>query len=121
MKTIFAIVLTVAAVAQTSTVVIVPASLRDAANTLAAAEFDPAGGQATFTIGLITPPATNVTHYWCAVPFSATNRAKLNVLTNTPPFAGNVLVGDYELVTDPAAPERMLQTNGLAPYAPPLN
>lgn len=101
-----------------STVVIVPAALRDAANALAEQEFQ--GGPATFTAALVTPPATNtITHYWCATPFSATNRAKLNVLTNTPPFAGVTLVLDYDL-TNAAAPFAFLATNGLAVYAPPM-
>jgi hypothetical protein len=121
MRHILAAFLSFAALAQTSTVVIVPVALRDAANTLAKAEFDPAGGEFTFTAALITPPETNVTHYWCAARFTATNRAKLNVLTNTPPFAGNVRVLDYSPTAAPAAPFQFLETNGLAVYAPPLN
>lgn len=117
MKSLFLILLPLALLAQTSTVVIVPAALRDAANALAKQEFDPAGGEATFTAALVTPPNTNtITHYWCATPFSATNRAKLNVLTNTPPFTVT-LVFDYDL-TNAAAPFAFLATNGLAVYAP---
>ena len=123
MRIILAILLAIlplALLAQTSTVVIVPAALRDAANAVAKAEFDPVGGEFTFTAALMTPPATNtVTHYWCATPFSATNRAKLNVLTNTPPFAGVTLVLDYNL-TNGAAPFEFLATHGLAAYAPPM-
>lgn len=111
------LLLALVARAQTSTVVVIPASLQDAANALAKAEFDPAGGEFTFTAGLVTPPGTNITHYWCATPFSTTNRAKLNVLTNTPPFAGVTLVFDYDL-TNAAAPFAFLATNGLAVYAP---
>ena len=66
------------------------------------------------TAALVTPPGTNTTHYWCATPFTATNRLKLNVLTNTPPFAGNVLVLDYSLTLQPTAPFEFLATNGLA-------
>ena len=102
------------ALAVDSTVVIVPASLRDAANALAKQEFDPVGGESTFTVGLVTPPGTNITHYWCATPFNPKNRAKLNVLTNTPPFTGNVLVLDYSLTANPSAPFQFLSTNGLA-------
>ena len=120
MRIILAILLAIlplALLAQTSTVIIVPAHLRDAANAVAKAEFDPLGGEFTFTAALMTPPATNVTHYWCATPFSATNRAKLNVLTNTPPFAGVTLVLDYDL-TNGAAPFEFLATHGLAVYSP---
>jgi hypothetical protein len=117
MKALLTFLACLTALAQTSTVVIVPAALRDAANALAKAEFDPVGGEFTFTAALMTPPATNVTHYWCATPFSATNRAKLNVLTNTPPFAGVTLVLDYNL-TNGAAPFEFLATHGLAVYSP---
>jgi hypothetical protein len=117
MRTLLTFVAGLTALAQTSTIVIVPAALRDAANALAKAEFDPVGGEFTFTAALVTPPATNVTHFWCAAPFSATNRTKLNVLTNTPPFAGVTLVLDYDL-TNGAAPFEFLATNGLAPYSP---
>jgi hypothetical protein len=117
MKRILAFLLCLTALAQTSTVVIVPAALRDAANAVAKAEFDPLGGEFTFTAALMTPPATNVTHFWCATPFSATNRAKLNVLTNTPPFAGVTLVLDYDL-TNGVAPFEFLATHGLAVYSP---
>jgi hypothetical protein len=117
MKALLTFLACLTALAQTSTVVIVPAALRDAANALAKAEFDPVGGEFTFTAALMTPPATNVTHYWCATPFSATNRAKLNVLANTPPFAGVTLVLDYDL-TNGAAPFEFLATHGLAVYSP---
>lgn len=121
MKTLLSIILiALAARAQTSTVIVVKATLRDAANAVATQEFDPVGGEFTFTAGLVTPPGTNITHYWCATPFNATNRAKLNVLTNTPPFSGNVLVMDYDLTADPDAPRLFLSTNGLAVYTPPL-
>ena len=120
MKRILAFLLCLTALAQTSTVVIVPAALRDAANAVAKQEFDPVGGERTFTAALVTLPATNtVTHYWCATPFSATNRAKLNVLTNTPPFAGVTLVMDYDL-TNGAAPFEFLATHSLAPYSPTM-
>jgi hypothetical protein len=113
MKTMLTFLLTFAALAQTSTVVIVPAALVGPANALAKAEFDATGGEFTFTAALVTPPGTNTTHYWCATPFTPTNRAKLNVLTNTPPFAGNVLVFDYPL-TNPTAPFEFLTLHGLA-------
>jgi hypothetical protein len=122
MRIILAILLAIlplALLAQTSTVIIVPAALRDAANALAKQEFDPVGGEFTFTAALVTLPATNVTHFWCAAPFSATNRTKLNVLTNTPPFAGVTLVLDYNL-TNGAAPFEFLTLHGLAPYSPPM-
>jgi len=119
MKRLTLILLPLALLAETiSTVVIVPAALRDAANALAKAEFDPVGGEFTFTAALVTLPATNVTHYWCATPFSATNRAKLDTLTNTPPFTAT-LVFDYDL-TNGAAPFEFLATHGLAPYSQPM-
>jgi hypothetical protein len=114
MKSLLALLLTFTALAQTSTVVIVPAALVGPANALAKQEFDATGGEFTFTAALVTPPGTNTTHYWCATPFTATNRLKLNVLTNTPPFAGNVLVLDYSLTSQPTAPFEFLATNGLA-------
>lgn len=121
MRTLLATFCPLVLLAQTSTVIIVPAALRDAANGLAKAEFDPIGGDLTFTAALVTLPATNtVTHYWCATPFSATNRAKLDALTNTPPFAGLTLVLDYDL-TNSAAPFEFLALHGLARYSPPLN
>jgi hypothetical protein len=118
MKALLTFLAGLTALAQTSTVVIVPAALRDAANAVAKAEFDLLGGEFTFTAALMTPPATNVTHYWCATPFSATNRAKLNVLIVTPPWT-NVLVLDYPL-TNGAAPFEFLATHGLAVYSPPM-
>jgi hypothetical protein len=120
MRTLLTFLACLTAVAQTSTVVIVPAALRDAANAVAKQEFDPVGGEFTFTAALVTLPATNtVTHYWCATPFSATNRAKLDALTNTPPFAGVTRVFDYDL-TNGAAPFEFLATHSLAPYSPPM-
>ena len=121
MKRITLILLPLALLAETiSTVVIVPAALRDAANALAKQEFDPAGGEATFTAALVTLPNTNtITHYWCATTFSATNRAKLSVLTNTPPFTVT-LVLDYDLTTNSTAPFAFLATNGLAVYSQPM-
>jgi len=117
MKRLSAIILPIALLADPiSTIVIVPAALRDAANELATQEFDPLGGEFTFTAALMTPPATNVTHYWCATPFSATNRVKLNVLTNMPPFTVT-LVLDYN-VTNSGAPFEFLTLHGLAPYSP---
>lgn len=63
----------------------------------------------------------NVTHYWCAAIMSETNRTLLNVWTNTPPFAGNVLVGNYQLGSDNSVSNRMLATNGLSVYPPPFD
>ena len=121
MKTLAALLLPLALhAAETATAVVVPIALKDAANAAALAHFDPEGGAATFTALLSTPPATNVTHVWCSAVFTVTNRAKLNLLTNTAPFAGNVILLDYS-IHDPAAPFAWLTTNGLAPYSPPLN
>lgn len=45
-------------------------------------------------------------------------------LASQPPFATNgvsrLIIGDYDLAADPGAPFRLLETNGLAPYAPPM-
>jgi hypothetical protein len=113
MRPLLTILLSLAAVAQTNTVVIVPAALVSSANALAAAQFDTdGGGELTFLARLVTPPGTNTTHYWCLARFSQTNRVKLNVLTATPPWT-NVLVFDYPL-TNPTAPFEFLATNGLA-------
>ena len=121
MKTLAGLLLSFALkAADTATAVVVPIALKDAANAVALANFDPEGGATTFTALLSTPPATNVTHVWCSAVFTPTNRAKLNVLTNTAPFAGNVILLDYS-IRDPAAPYAWLATNGLAPYSTPSN
>lgn len=120
MRIFLAILCAFAALSQTSTVIVVPADLVFFANK-AATNFDANGGLNTFTAQVVTAGTTNVWGCWAATPFSATNRAKLNVLTNTPPFAGNVLVLDYNLTSQPSAPFEFLTTNGLAVYAPPLN
>lgn len=108
--------------AQTSTVVIVPADLVPAANQ-AATYFDPTGGTNTFTAQLVTAGTTNIWGCWAATPFRATNRVALSAMASQPPFATNgvtrLIIGDYDL-SDPGAPFRLLETNGLAPYAPPL-
>lgn len=119
MKLILTLLLTFAALAQTSTVVIVKAELVVEANALAKQQFDATGGEFTFTAALVTPPSTNITHYWCATPFTPTNRAKLDVLTATPPWT-NVLVFDYPL-TNPTAPFEFIAAKGLAvPTASPF-
>ena len=122
MKRAIAILSPLALLAQTSTVIIVPADLVPAANQ-AATHFDPEGGTNTFTAKLVTAGTTNVWGCWAATPFQATNRVALSYMASQPPFATNgvtrLIIGDYDL-SDPAAPFRMLETNGLAVYSPPL-
>lgn len=122
MKTLVAI-LPLALLAQTSTVIIVPADLVPAANQ-AALHFDPTGGTNTFTAQLVSAGATNVWGCWAATPFSATNRAALTFMASQPPFATNgvtrLLIMDYSLTDDAGAPQRLLATNGLAVYSSPM-
>lgn len=123
MKTLLALTLTLCACAQTSTVILVPLDLVPAANQ-AALHFDSTGGTNTFTCRLVTAGTTNEWGCWAATPFRATNRVALSFMASQSPFATNgvtrLIIGDYDLSTDPAAPFRLLETNGLAPYAPPL-
>lgn len=119
MKHLLAI-LPLALLAQTSTVIVVPADLVPAAN-VAALHFDPTGGANTFTAQLVTAGTTNIYGCWAATPFSSTNRAALTFMASQPPFTGRLLIMDYSLTDDPGAPQRFLTTNGLAVYAPPLN
>ena len=112
-------ILPLALLAQTSTVIIVPADLVPAAN-VAALHFDPTGGAQTFTAQVVTAGTTNIYGCWAATPFSATNRAALTFMASQPPFTGRLLLLDYSLTDDPGAPQRFLATNNLAVYAPPL-
>lgn len=123
MKRAIAILSPLALWAQTSTVIIVPADLVPAANQ-AATHFDPEGGTNTFTSQLVTAGTTNIWGCWAATPFRATNRVALSYMASQPPFATNgvtrLIIGDYDLAADPGAPFRLLETNGLAPYSPPM-
>jgi hypothetical protein len=117
MKTLLAL-LPLATLAQTSTVIVVPADLVPAANQ-AALHFDPVGGTNTFTVQVVTAGTTNIYGCWAATPFSATNRAALTFMASQPPFTGRLLVMDYDL-TNGAAPFKFLATHGLAVYSPPM-
>ena len=121
MRLALSILAAFATLAQTSTVIIVPADLVPAANQ-AALHFDPTGGAQTFTAQVVTAGTTNIYGCWAATPFSATNRVLLNYMASQPPFATNgvtrLLIMDYGLTDDPGAPQRFLGTNGLAVYAP---
>lgn len=119
MKHILAI-LPLALLAQTSTVIIVPADLVPAANQ-AALHFDPQGGAQTFTAQLVTAGTTNVWGCWAATPFSVTNRVMLTYMASQPPFTGRLIIMDYSLTDDPGAPQWFLTTNGLAVLSPKLN
>lgn len=106
----------------TATLIIIAASVQLEANAAAKQHFDPVGGDKTFTLGLVTPPATNtVTHYWTADRMEPANRGMLNVMVTKPPFAGNVQVFDYDADADPGFPDRKFAELGLAVYTPPLN
>lgn len=109
--------------AQTSTVILVPLDLVPSANQ-AALHFDPLGGTNTFTAKVVTAGTTNIWGCWAATPFRATNRVALSYMASQPPFATNgvtrLIIGDYDLSSDPGAPFRLLETNGLAPYAPSM-
>ncbi len=120
MRTLLSILCAVAALAQTSTVIVVPLDLVPAANQ-AATHFDPTGGTNTFTAQVVTTGTTNVWGCWAATPFSPTNRAALTFMASQPPFTGRLLIMDYSLTEAPDAPRLFLGTNGLEVYAPPLN
>ena len=121
MKLPLSILTSLSLAAQTSTVIIVPADLVPAANQ-AATHFDPTGGSNTFTAQIVTVGTTNIWGCWAATPFKATNRVALSLMASQPPFATNgvtrLIIGDYDLTADPAAPFRLLETNGLAVYSP---
>ena len=105
-----------------ATLIIVTAAVKDAANAAAQQHFDPSGGEHTFTTPLVTLTDTGtITHYWCADRMLPANRALLDVMAAQPPFAGNVMVFDYNADADPGFPHAKLAELGLAVYAPPLN
>ncbi len=120
MRTLLSIICAATALAQTSTVIVVPLDLVPAANQ-AALNFDPVGGTNTFTAQLVSAGTTNVWGCWAATPFSPTNRVLLSYMASQPPFAGRLLIMDYSLTEAPDAPRLFLGTNGLDVYAPPLN
>lgn len=106
----------------TATLIIIDAAVQVAANAAAKAYFDPVGGELTFTNGLVTPPdLETITHYWCADRMLPENRALLDVMVATEPFAGHVQVFDYDADADPGFPHAKLAELGLAVYAPPPN
>ena len=107
------------ALAQTSTVIVVPEDLVPAANQ-AALHFDPTGGTNTFTAAVVTMGTTNVWGCWAATPFSPTNRVLLNYMASQTPFTGRLLIMDYSLTEAPDAPRLFLATNNLEVYAPPM-
>lgn len=118
MRLALSILAAFAALAQTSTVIVVPVDLVPAANQ-AALHFDPVGGTNTFTAPVVTAGTTNVWGCWAATPFSATNRVALAFMASQPPFTGRLLIMDYDLTAAPDAPRLFLGTNGLAVYTPP--
>lgn len=120
MRLLLSLLTFAAALAQTSTVIVVPADLVPAANQ-AATHFDRVGGTNTFTAPVVMAGTTNVWGCWAATPFSSTNRVALTYMASQPPFTGRLLIMDYDLTADPGAPHRFLATNNLAVYAPPLN
>lgn len=124
MRLLLSLLTFAAALAQTSTVICVPLDLVPAANQ-AALHFDPTGGTNTFTAPVVTAGTTNVWGCWAATPFSPTNRASLTFMASQSPFATNgvtrLLIMDYDRAADPGAPLRLLATNSLEVYSPPLN
>jgi hypothetical protein len=103
------------------TLIIIDASVRVAANAAAKEHFDAVGGELTFTAGLVTPPDLEaITHYWCADRMQPANRALLDVMVATEPFARHVQVFDYDADIDPGFPHSKLSELGLAVYSPPI-
>lgn len=46
-------------------IIVIPASLKDTANTWVKAGADSEGGEETFSVGLSTTGSDPATHYWC--------------------------------------------------------
>jgi len=90
----------------TSTIILILAAQRDAAN--AAAEgFNPGGGDASFTVGLSANGQEPATHYWCAGRLDAQKIAA--ILAAAP----DAVVESWEMDAEPAAPNDLLAQHGL--------
>lgn len=94
---------------------VIPAADRAAANTAAATYFDPAGGAATFSVGLSPDGSEPATHYWASAQFTDATYALLQQVK--PAFPAAELI-DYDLALEPSWPEEVLSVLGLKRVAP---
>lgn len=90
--------------------IIIPAADRDAANSLAKAQFDTAGGEKTFKAGLSATGAAPATHYWCSALFTGDGTEKLAAAQAVFPTA---VVQSYDADDDPGFPRRTIAGLGL--------
>lgn len=95
-----------------STVVVMPAALRDEANAVARqmqlSADGTEGGENTFSVPLFSiQDATDETpsHYWCTVKFTPENRAAVGAIL--PQFPGGS-VHDYDSDSNPGFPQGVL-------------
>ena len=101
------------------TIIILPIALQAAGNAVALEHFDPIGGGETFaSVAADVGNPSVITHCWCAAPFSNEKRALLDTLAATPPFAGNIVIEDFDANTHPGFPHTKLAELGLAVYSP---
>ncbi len=90
--------------------IIIAAADRDAANSLAKAQFDTAGGEKTFSVGLSASGAAPASHYWCSALFTGDGPEKLAAAQAVFPSA---VVQTYDADGDPGFPGRTIASLGL--------
>ncbi len=90
--------------------IIIPAADRDAANSLAKAQFDTAGGEKTFSVGLSASGNAPVTHYWCSALFTGDAPERLAAASAAFPAA---VVQSYDADDDPEFPGQTIAGLGL--------
>lgn len=64
-------------------IIVISAEERDGANAAAKDQFDPEGGERTFTSGLSADGSAPATHYWCCARFRDEAMAKLGPVAQT--------------------------------------
>jgi hypothetical protein len=90
--------------------IILPLADRERANGVAKANFDPDGGEKTFSIGLSASGSAPATHFWCSALFSGEGAARLAAAQAAFPDA---VVCPYNADTDPSFPKRKITELGL--------
>lgn len=90
--------------------VIIPAANQEQANALSKSEFDEAGGDKTFSIGLSATGKQPATHYWCSALFFRSGPERLQAAAALFPDA---VVADYDGDEDPGFPQRTIAALGL--------
>ncbi|MEN9575652.1 MAG: hypothetical protein RL514_3507 [Verrucomicrobiota bacterium] len=89
--------------------ILIPAAVRDAANT-AAASFDPAGGGQTFTVPLFAAGTDTIAAYWCSTEMSEEVFDQVQTLQTA--FPGSV-VERWDPDVSPRRPGSLLAEHGL--------